>query len=268
MPKQQLTQNPGAQEFALGDNSQGLSLAGAFQLSRIWNGDGSRLWWLGTSNDGGASVTGGTGYADGYYPFTATGGGCAREPTGVWSSERNGRHWSQRCDCRSWLHVLHDTDNQYGIHPDRWRASSDRPSRVPDAACRDILRGCQCRRRKSGSGHGACHGRAWHHPRSDLYHAGLQRGSAPGFTGYNGTYTALLGTSGTTLVGTTGATNCPSTPPIHRATRERRSAGRAAQLHSPVRRRMKRGYRPTAANMCAWLSESLVPMVLSRARSF
>ena len=44
-------------------------------------------WWLGISGvqfGVSAGATAGTGYLEGYFPWTATDGGCAREPSGFW----------------------------------------------------------------------------------------------------------------------------------------------------------------------------------------
>jgi hypothetical protein len=74
--------------------ASGLTVSGnaagqpAFTVSRNAGGGapGSQWWNAVSSNLNGssASQSTGTGYFSGYYPFTATGGNCAREPTGVW----------------------------------------------------------------------------------------------------------------------------------------------------------------------------------------
>ncbi len=84
-------------EYALGRGgaSQGLELGEAgpggqpsfyFQSSIA----GSGFWWTAINGvntlSGGMSASAGTGYnTGGYFPFTASGGGCARPPSGIWT---------------------------------------------------------------------------------------------------------------------------------------------------------------------------------------
>jgi hypothetical protein len=72
-------------QFSISGNTPGQpsvsmsrNLGGGTPGSNWWNAVSSNL------NSATAGQTSGTGYFTGYYPFTATGGGCAREPTGVW----------------------------------------------------------------------------------------------------------------------------------------------------------------------------------------
>jgi trimeric autotransporter adhesin len=57
---------------------------------------GSQWWNASSSNTISATssvaVVQGTGYATGQFPFTAAGGGCAREPSGVWAGQGGGAH--------------------------------------------------------------------------------------------------------------------------------------------------------------------------------
>jgi hypothetical protein len=77
-----------------GSSSAGITVSGngpgqpAFTVSRNAGGGapGSQ-WWNAVSsnlNSSAATQGTGTGYFAGYYPFTATGGNCLREPSGVW----------------------------------------------------------------------------------------------------------------------------------------------------------------------------------------
>lgn len=57
-----------------------------FFYQKIYAGQGGTQWFNGPSGtfNGNAGATAGSNYNTGFYPFTATGGGCAREPSGVW----------------------------------------------------------------------------------------------------------------------------------------------------------------------------------------
>jgi hypothetical protein len=68
--------------LSLSNNGAGLPV---FFASRNTSGQ----WWTSTGSNAISSPptsVAGTGYASGYYPWTATGGNCQREPSGVWGS--------------------------------------------------------------------------------------------------------------------------------------------------------------------------------------
>jgi len=76
-----LSNNSGVSALVVTTNGPGLP---AFFTQRV----ATQPWWTAASSNlisPGTAATAGTGYATGYYPFTATGGNCAREPAGVWT---------------------------------------------------------------------------------------------------------------------------------------------------------------------------------------
>src|SRR6185437_3985776 len=87
--------NFGGQQYALGATSSGHGLVlngpnnGAMTFSTQAASLGVDIgnWWQGVSAYAFGSAygaTAGTNYNQGYYPFAATDGGCAREPAGYW----------------------------------------------------------------------------------------------------------------------------------------------------------------------------------------
>ena len=86
----------GGYQYALGNgstgrglllNAQGIGAPSFSTQTGISGGINGNSWWLGISGvQSGVApgATAGTGYLEGYFPWTATDGGCAREPSGFW----------------------------------------------------------------------------------------------------------------------------------------------------------------------------------------
>jgi hypothetical protein len=70
----------------LGLGANGSTGQPTFTFQRITAGQSGTQWWEATHAAGQfqQNASAGSNYATGLYPFTATGGGCAREPSGVW----------------------------------------------------------------------------------------------------------------------------------------------------------------------------------------
>ena len=160
----------------------------------ITGGINGASWWLGISGTqlGSApGATAGTGYLEGYFPWTATGGGCVREPSGFWYAGNSAAKLSDpgfMCNTTPTVDV----------------------SAIPGDGAKQTPTAATCASNTPVSGemqvtftipyaHGVTIGNAF---------------VAAGFTpsGYNATYTALPGSTGTTLVGetTTGGGTCPA----------------------------------------------------------
>jgi hypothetical protein len=171
-----------------------------FFFQRTWNGSlpGSN-WSLnpGTTFQSGGRATPGSNYATGFYPFTAPVSGCIRRPTGVWVGGGS---------------ILQQVDPGLGC-----------PAATPTlnaAAIAVNIPGSGAQQSTSSTTCAVVGGLA-----QVTTHVSVAHGIYPGLTfalsgftpsGFNttslttGLYTALFGTSGTTLVGTTGATSCPA----------------------------------------------------------
>ncbi len=160
---------------------------------QAWN------WWRGLPSTTPATGLAGSGYNSLIYPWTATGGGCAREPSGVW-----------------WGNSTFVAISDYGANCNT--APSIAAAAIPGVGAKQALStgATTCVSNSPIAGemtvtttvaiaHGVYPGQTF--PLSGF--------SGAGNTGYNATYTALAGTSGTTLVGetTTGAGTCPANSP-------------------------------------------------------
>ncbi len=146
-------------------------------------------------------TTAGSGYNTGVFSWTATGGLCAREPSGVWSPPTGAQ-----------LIAFTDPGENCAYAP------IVQPALIPGAGAQQALSvgatSCVSNSPVSGEmtvttsvavAHGLVAGQTF--PLSGFTGAGN--------TGYNATYTALAGTAGTTLVGetTTGGGTCPANSP-------------------------------------------------------
>lgn len=165
-----------------------------FTFQRSFAGQQGSQWWLnpGPTAATGGSVGGGmSNYANGLYPFSATGGGCARPPTGVWQGGTASVQW---------------VDPGFGCPA----TATVNLATIPNAGAQQA----------TGAGSTATTCAVVNGEAVVTAHVSVAHGLTPGLTysmqgftptGYNSTtYTALLGTTGTTLVGTTGATSCPT----------------------------------------------------------
>jgi hypothetical protein len=163
----------------------------SFGFQRIINGsfNGSNFW-QGTSASVSVSSVG-SNYSTGLYPWTASGGGCAREPTAVWF----GNNFN-----------ISVVDPGFGCQT----APTLNAVNIPNSGAQQA----------TGAGAVATTCAVVNSQAVVTAHVAVAHGLAPGLTyamggftptGYNSaTYTALPGTTGTTLVGTTGATSCPA----------------------------------------------------------
>ena len=188
-------------EFALGVGaaSQGLLLSGygagqpQFLVEKFlgggyfWNAVSSATY--GTS----ASLAAGTNYSTGYYPFTTSGGGCARQPTGVLVPGSGVGIVDPGFLCNTPPFI-----NPVTIPGDGAAQATGAGSTATTCA---VVSGQAVVTAHVAVAHGIVPGAIY---------------AMAGFTpsGFNALitapYTALPGTAGTTLVGTTGATSCPS----------------------------------------------------------
>ena len=177
----------GANQFLLlSDNNAGQP---AFFVQKLPPATAGSQWWNAVSSntlDSSAAASGTlTSYNTGYYPFTATGGGCAREPTGVWFGGST---------------VVQIVDPGFNCST----APTVNPVTIPGDGAQQAT--------GAGSAATAC---TSNYPVSGNFavtaHVAVAHGIVPGQTysmqgftptGYNVSYTALPGTTGTTLVGT------------------------------------------------------------------
>ncbi|MGB7976091.1 MAG: hypothetical protein WCF81_17490, partial [Roseiarcus sp.] len=172
-----------------------------FFFQRIWGSFQGIPWMLnpGPSFEVNGSVSGGSNYASGFYPFTVPSSGCARAPTGVWW---NGSSTSFQqvdpgfgCPVPASAFSLNAAAIAANI-PGSGAQQATGASSTPTTCA--VVNGEAVVTAQVAVAHGVTPGITY---------------PLAGFTpsGYNGTYTALLGTTGTTLVGTTGAGSCPAT---------------------------------------------------------
>ncbi len=212
-----LTYGSQGAETAISQASNGLQLTGngpalpAFLFQRnAGGGFGGSLWWNGTGpSTFVAAVTdvAGTGYATGQYPFTASGGGCAREPSGVWT----GGNLAHLVD-PGFLCGTAPTVDVSKIPGDGARQNTG-PAASPAQASTTCVSNSPVAGQMTVTAHLAvAHGIA-----------PAQTYTMQGFTaqtGYNATYIALPGTSGATLIGetTTGGGTCPASPATQEGT--------------------------------------------------
>jgi fibronectin-binding autotransporter adhesin len=193
-------------QYALGNGSaggglvlSGLGIGSPFfvtQRSSV-SGLANTFWWTAISPNSlaaASSATAGTGYFQGYYPFTTTGGGCAREPSGVWY----GLTTSVR---------MSDPGFQCLTTP------TISPATIPNDGAQQTPTAVSCASNSPVSGEIAvtftlpyAHGV----PGGNSFTA--QGFSVSGSGTYNATYYALSGSTGSTLIGetTTGSGTCPT----------------------------------------------------------
>ena len=151
-------------------------------------------WLISTDAVGNSnlSVSGPSNYATGLYPFTATGGGCAREPSGVWEGNAG---------------PVNITDPGFLCETTPTLSVASIPGAGGQQSTNAGGLGTTC---SAATGEMVV-----------TAHVAVAHGLTPGQqytmqdftpTGYNGTYTALPGTTGTTLVGrpTTTTASCPA----------------------------------------------------------
>jgi hypothetical protein len=202
--------NGSSPEYALGTGSGGRGLyvtrngAGmpVFVTQTNYDGLGGVQWWnaispITSTNNTGASSNAGSNYLNGYYQWRATGGSCAREPSGVFTTLPAAKAWMVDPGflCQS-TPVVSSLVTIPGIGAQQ------------NTGAGSIATTCSGSSPVSGEmtvtayvavAHGLVPGQTY---------------ALAGFTpsGYNATYTALPGTTGTTLVGatTTGGGTCPA----------------------------------------------------------
>jgi hypothetical protein len=173
-----------------------------FNFQRLWAGQQGSQWWLnpGAPYATNGSLTAGSNFAAGFYPFSANTSGCTRSPTGVllggqvqWVDPGFG------CPATATVNVA--TIPGLGIQQATGLAAS-----LGATTCVSNLpvTGEMKVTVNLAVAHGLTPGMAYT----------LQGFNGTGFTGYNASYIALPGTTGSTLVGetTTGAGACPTSP--------------------------------------------------------
>jgi hypothetical protein len=203
-------------EYALGSSGggQGLLLNGGgpgapvflTQKNVLYGGQ----WWLAISpfQYGIAPSVGSspTKYLNGYLPWTASGGGCAREPSGIVGPNNAG--------ATSRVNGLGAAAADFGFQC-ATNPTVQAMNTMPNIGAQQPASGVSCSSNSPASGemtvtaavpiaHGLAPGQTY---------------SLQGFTpsGYNATYTAIAGTTGTTLVGstTTGGGTCPGAVSVY-----------------------------------------------------
>ena len=143
-------------------------------------------------------TSGGSGYNTGFYTFTATGGGCNREPSGVWQ----GGTTSAQVTDPGFGCTTGATANPATIPGDGAQQATGLAASPAQAATTCTVVNSQMQVTVNlVVAHGLTPGMTY-----------TLQSFGTGFTGYDGTYTALPGTTGSTLVGTTGAGTCPTSP--------------------------------------------------------
>jgi hypothetical protein len=204
-------------------------------------------WWLnaGATIETSGSATAGSSYATGFYPFTAPSSGCARAPTGVWQGGST---------------IFQQVDPGFGCPVPATALSLNAAAiaaNVPGSGAQQA----------TGAGSQATTCAVVNSQAVVTAHVAVAHGVTPGIpyplaaftpTGYNGTYTALYGTTGTTLVGTTGAGSCPAA-----VTAEGTAlAGTGGALTFPLASTTTYGNAPTGIttksgqHICFWLNEN------------
>jgi hypothetical protein len=192
-------------EYALGVSGAGtfLLLNGGNQAASFeTQSNKSSAFWLGlspTTLGASPSSAAGTNYSKGgYYPWTATGGNCAREPSGVWtpgSPTAGGPGTAAKlsdpgflCEATPTITVASGDGNLGEQNTDAGGVGT---------TC-SVVNGLMTVTATVANAHGIT-------PAQTFTLAGFTP------TGYNTTYTALPGTTGETLVGTpaTTTTSCP-----------------------------------------------------------
>ena len=195
----QLTLNGVGQPAILVQRNDGGGLAG----SQWWSASGSN------TNTSSLSVTAGSGYNTGQFPFTITNSGCARDPSGVWAGQGGTAHLVDP----GFLCPVTPPSLSLAAIP----GAGGRQKTGPAASPAQASTTCVSNSPVAGE-------------MTVTAHLAIAHGVAPGQTytmqgftaqtGYNATYVALLGTSGTTLVGETtlGGGTCPTSPATQEGT--------------------------------------------------
>jgi hypothetical protein len=169
-------------------------------------------WWNAASsntNTGAFSVTAGSGYNTGQFPFTITNSGCARDPGGVWAGQGGGA----KVVDPGFLCPVTPPSLSLALIPGAGGRQSTGPAASPAQASTTCVSNSPVAGEMTVTAHLAiAHGVA-----------PAQTYTMQGFTaqtGYNATYVALAGSNGTTLVGetTTGAGTCPTSPATQEGT--------------------------------------------------
>ena len=176
------------------------------QVSRIsfFKDNGMELapgsyWWLNPSaafQTAGSVPSAGSSYATGFYPFTApTTPSCIRQPSGVWLGSSA---VFQQVDPGLGCPAATPTLNAAAIAANIPGSGAQQATSTTTCA---IVGGLAVVTTHVAVAHGLTPGLTY-----------AMGSFNAGFTGYNSaSYTALLGTAGTTLVGTTGGgTSCPA----------------------------------------------------------
>ena len=159
-----------------------------FYFNRQWNGVLAGSWWMlspGSSPTNQGSATAGSGYVNGIFPFTAPSSGCLRPQGGVWVGGDT---------------TLQQTDPGLNCPATVTMNAAAIAANIPGSGAQQATSGTTCSGGVVTTNVAVAHGLT----------PGLTyplAGYTP--TGYNGTYTALYGTGGTILVGSTGSTSCP-----------------------------------------------------------
>ncbi len=204
-----LPQSSAENEYVIGPSTVELvganSGPGMFRSFAQYPGT-SWSWWRGTGGITAQSTpvsltTGGSGYNAGLFSWTATGGNCVREPSGVWVPGTGA--------------LISFTDPGAGCSGTPVVVT---PATIPGAGAQQAVAtgATTCVSNSPIAGEMTvtttvpiAHGR---YPAQTFPLSGF---TGAGNTGYNATYTALAGTTGTTLVGetTTGGGTCPANSP-------------------------------------------------------
>jgi hypothetical protein len=170
-----------------------------FVTGRALGGQSAAQWWQAASaiNNSGQGATAGSSYNAGFYPFTATGGPCVVEPSGVWlGGSASVQVTNPGFECQG------ETLPAVNI------------AALPGAGARQAT-GTAAGPVQTATSCAVVNGEA-----VVTAHLAVAHGLVPGLTyalssftpgGYNGTYTALQGTTGSTLVGNiSGTSSCPA----------------------------------------------------------
>ena len=171
----------------------------------------SNGWWLGygwQANIGLGSVNAGSSYANGFYPFTFSGSGCAQDPTAVWYGGNNQiQQVSPGLLCPQSASAKSFTAAFIAANVSGSGAQQSTGAGSQQTTCAVVSVG------GVNQAQVTAHVAVAHGVTPGLRYAlsGITPSGAPP-SGYNATYTALPGTSGATLVGTNGATACPASP--------------------------------------------------------
>ena len=187
-----------------------------FFFQRQWNGvQPGSFWWLnpGIGIQSGGSASPGSNYATGFYPFTAPVSGCIRQPTGVWQPlSTGGASVFQQLDPGLGCPASTPAMNAAAIAANAPGSGAQQAAGLA-ASPAQAATTCVSNSPVSGEMKVTVNLAVAHGISPGLTYT-LQGFNGTGFTGYNATYTALPGTTGTTLVGetTTGGGTCPTSP--------------------------------------------------------